>query len=81
MSVNIEKLKINHITIVIFTCDDEKLLDKKVTEYISNKPFLEMANKGSRIVMTDLCGDIEKDCITFNKLIRHIKLNKLLKDD
>lgn len=69
--------------IIIFTTDNsnyKEILDSAVSEYTKGKPFLELAYFQSRIIMTDLSGDLKNDFSKFQTLIRDSKINTLLNE-
>lgn len=88
MSVKITEIKNDDSKISIFTTNEtdnsDKVLDNTVAKYVDGEPHIELANSNcdfprTRIIMSQLSGDITKDWLTFQSYIRDNKIDELLK--
>jgi len=88
MSVKITEIKNGDLKIAIFTTNEsnnpDKILDNAVSQYVDGKPHIELMNSNcddpwTRIIMSQLSGDLTKDWMSFQSYIRDGKINELLK--
>lgn len=90
MSVKITEVKNGDSKIAIFTTNEtdnpDKVLDNAVVQYVDGEPHIELANSDcdnlwTRIIMSQLSGDITKDWLVFQSYIRDNKIDELLKNN
>jgi len=88
MSVKITEIKNGDLKIAIFTTNEsnnpDKILDNAVSQYVDGEPHIELMNANcddpwTRIIMSQLSGDLTKDWMSFQSYIRDGKINELLK--
>lgn len=88
MSVKITEVKNGDFKIAIFNTNEpdntDKVLDNALAQYVDGEPHIELVNSNcdgtwTRIIMSQLSGDITKDWITFKSYIRDNKIDELLK--